>query len=382
MDRNLKFFDDIERLRGFACILVLVQHLVWICPYTFVIRTLPSWLFVGYGAVRIFFAISGFVITLSLMNKFGKGDDPFIDKISAAKDWLLTFYKKRFFRIFPVVFTVLIIFGIFLLLTFKDLSWISPLLRAPFEIFFGTFNNIVELHWGNVSVNEAFDKVYGSGIGPLWTLAIDSLFYMIWPIVLLALQNNSQRAMVSLGLGLLFACMVSPLNYSYLGYHYYWTVNNIAELFFGAFLAFVYAKTGVSNKKCNKFIPAIAALGVWIYPSLTHTYYLFCENIITTFLCVSVVAICVFFEGSFDFPLLGKAFKFLGKRSYSFYAIQLTLASIVVWFTDSIYFPKEWFSDSQTSFYTWQFVIFIVLLFAVTEVLFRLVEVPFRKLGR
>ncbi len=54
-----KFLDDIGRLRGFACILVFIQHIMWIAPYNFLVQSLPSWLSIGSGAVHVFFAISG-----------------------------------------------------------------------------------------------------------------------------------------------------------------------------------------------------------------------------------------------------------------------------------------------------------------------------------
>lgn len=145
MSSESKFFDDIEKLRGFACILVLLQHVIWICPYYFIIELVPKWLSVGSGGVRIFFAISGFVITYSLADKLECLRGNFLENLNKARDWIFKFYSKRFFRIFPVVFAVILALGVFLQLTETSSNWQLGLLRAPIEILFGTFNNAVDV---------------------------------------------------------------------------------------------------------------------------------------------------------------------------------------------------------------------------------------------
>lgn len=380
MKEQIKFFDDIEKLRGFACILILLQHLMWICPYYFVISIVPNWLSIGSGAVRIFFAISGFVITYSLANKLENSDKSFNEnfstKLNNAQNWILTFYSKRFFRIFPVVLVVMILCGSYLQLTDPKSDWQLAMLRSPLEILFGTFNNSVETF---VSKNV----IYTSGIGPFWTLAVESQFYMLWPLVLLICRNNNQRAMVSLLLGLIFALFVTPLSNIYLGNHYYWTSNNVSELFLGSFLACLY-KNGfkIDISKANaKLFSLFFMFAIWFYPSsLRGTQKVFCGDIIETFSSVLLVMLCVFSEGSFCFFGFGKVFKYLGQRSFSFYSVQLTLANAVMWFTNSVYFPKDNLSKGEFFFY--QFLIFSGILLVSTELLYRFIERPSRNLNR
>lgn len=371
-----KFFDDIERLRGFACILVLIQHLLWICPYRFAAVLLPSWLSVGSGAVHIFFAISGFVITFSLFDKLENLNGNFLSNVEKSKDWLCGFYARRFFRIFPVVLVVIIFCGMYLQISEDTTNWSSTLLRSPFEILLGTFNNSVDTF-----VNQ--NNAYVGGIGPLWTLAVESQFYILWPVVLLICRNNSQRALVSLLLGLIFSLVVTPLIGLYLEHKYYWTSNNVAELFLGSFFSFLY-KSGFQIKISStgaKLGAILSAFAVWFYPSsLLRSSGLFYANIVETFFSVLVVVFCVFCEDSFSFSGFNKIFGYLGQRSFSFYAIQLTLANAVVCFTNSVFFSKDQFSEGE--FYFYQFLIFIILLLTVTELLYRFVEKPCRNLGR
>ena len=376
MQKELKFFDDIEKLRGFACLLIFIQHIYWICPYPFLQSLVPQFLAVGSGAVHIFFAISGFVITYSLHDKLDGLNENFLNNLKNFQSWLTQFFKRRFFRLFPVVLVVLASCGIFLSLTETNSDWALPLLRCPFEIIFGIFNN---------SVGQFVEKniVYFSGIGPLWTLAVESQFYIFWPFVLLLCKNNNQRAIISLFLGMIFCLIITPISNLYLGDEYYWTSNNISELFLGSFLAFLYKNNFQIqfSKVGAKLVAIFSAFAVWFYPSpfLGETK-IFYANIIVTFSSVLLVMLCAFCEKSFSFPGFDKIFKYLGRRSFSFYAIQLTLANVVMRFTNSVYFPKE--NLSKSDFYLYQFLIFFVLLMFVTELLYRFIEEPCRKLGR
>lgn len=373
MNQQVKFFDDIERLRGFACVLILLQHLIWICPYYFVISLVPSWLSIGSGAVHIFFAISGFVITYSLSGKLENLNGNFLEKLKSSRDWISKFYSKRFFRIFPIVLVVTIICGVYLQISGAT-EWQLALLRSPLEILVGTFNNSVETF---VSKNI----IYTAGIGPFWTLAVESQFYVLWPLVLILCRSDNQRAIVSLLLGLAFALFVTPLSNIYLGDHYYWTSNNVAELFLGSFLAYLYKigfKISLSKTRSN-LLSLFLIFMIWFYPSVIKDVKIFYGNIIETFFSVLLIMLGVFREGSFSFFGFSKIFTYLGQRSFSFYSIQLTLANIIMWFTNSIYFPKA--NLSQNEFFFYQFLIFMGILLVGTELLYRFIEKPSRELG-
>jgi peptidoglycan/LPS O-acetylase OafA/YrhL len=368
------FFDDIEKLRGFACILVLIQHIAWICPLYFARSIVPDCLITGSGGVHIFFAISGFVITLSLKDKINAlQGNVFLERLFSAKDLLLSFYRKRFYRIFPVVLFVAIVLGIFLNFTEKDPRWLSPLVRSLSELFFGVHNNSVDLF---VSI----DKIHSGGIGPLWTIAVESQFYIFWPIILLLCKNDNERAIVSLSSGLIFMLIIQPTIAALYGMQYYAIYNNVTELFLGSFLAFLYKEnSSLEMSACSaKIWAAVLAMIIWTYPgSIDKTFY---AKIVVSGASVLLVALLVFVKGSFDFPILGKVFNFLGSRSFSFYAIQLTLANVAVWYTNSIYFPKD--SLKEGDFYCYQFIIFIIVLFIVSELMYRFIEKPSREFGR
>jgi peptidoglycan/LPS O-acetylase OafA/YrhL len=373
-----KFLDDIERVRGFACLLILIQHIAWICPLRFTYEILPLWLLNGSGAVHLFFAISGFVVTLSLRDNLDALEGAtFLDRMSFAKCWLLSFYKRRFFRIFPVVLLVILVVSVFLAFTESSYDWLTSMLRIPAEIFFGVYNYTLELLLSG-------EKPHLAGIGPFWTLAVEAQFYLLWPLVLLACRNNNERVILSLSLGLLFTLVVQPTLSAMYGNKYYAIHSNVSELFLGSFFAFLYDGDVKEHscgccKKVANLATIFLGMMVWFYPNALVDKVFF-SGVVVTFASVLLVATAAFVPESFKLPVLGRFFSYLGSRSFSFYAIQLGLANIVVWFTNSKYFGRESFYESE--FYAYQFVIFIVVQFIISELIYRLVEKPSRKLGR
>lgn len=373
-ENNKLFFYDIEKLRGLACILVLVQHIAWICPLRFTYNVLPFEFLIGSGGVHIFFAISGFVVTLSLIDKLKFADNSnFQERLTSSKQWLMSFYTRRVYRLLPVLIVVALMLAIFLACTEKD--WFKPFIRMPMEIFMGVYNYSMEYF-------VPTERVHFGGSGPFWTLAVELQFYLLWPIALLLCKTHNARIIMSLGLGCFFLFVAQPSLIILFGYKYYAIYDNISELFLGSFFALIYDKTANHQQK-NKFYMVLAmmlVMIVWVYPNLIDGHKYFYVHTVVSIASVATLVLAVFAEGSYNVPLLGKLTAYLGSRSYSFYMVQLTLANIIVWFTNSIYFPKESFSEYD--FYKYQLIIFMVALFIVTELLYRFVEKPLRNLGK
>lgn len=369
------FFPNIERLRGFACLLVFVQHMIWICPLKFLTTILPSYLWVGKQGASIFFIISGFVITLSLNRIFAdvSGED-FLARFLSIKDQLFQFLKRRIFRIFPVIIVSLLILAAYLSCSEPNYNWAAPLFQAPFEILFGIFNMSVE-HFVESKC------IYTKGAGPLWTVAVEIAFYIWWPITLLLFKKQNSRILLTLALTAGFMFIIQPISISFFGYQYYSTHQNLSELFSGSLIAYLYLSNSqkwelkVSNP-LKYLISFVMCLFFWMY--LEGIYgNVFSSKIAITSSCVVFLLLAI--TDSFSIPFLNGVFDFFGKRSYSFYVIQLTLANLIVSYTNSEYFPKNLLSIDE--FYLYQFLIYLLLLLIVTELLYRLIEVPSRKIG-
>ncbi|HET6351084.1 MAG TPA: acyltransferase [Coriobacteriia bacterium] len=162
---------DVQKLRAFAVFMVLFGHL----PFT-----MPNILIHGYTGVSLFFVISGYVVTLSILRKPPAGR--FFDRRNVA--WLRDFYLRRIFRLLPVAV-------IWVLIYFCIGQFISA--------FGGSYGDMSrwanEIKWFGLGIyNYGYAASHMPGLfGHYWSLAVETHFYLILPILLLVLSKRSYR---------------------------------------------------------------------------------------------------------------------------------------------------------------------------------------------
>ena len=145
---------DIDTLRGVSVISVVIYH--------FNNLIFPN----GYLGVDLFFVISGFVITKSILGKIEKKKFSFID-----------FYIKRARRILPAFLLVLLITLIassFILLT-SDLKRYTESLITSLSF---VSNFYFWLTGGYFSTNDQLKPLLH-----LWSLSVEEQFYLIFPLL-------------------------------------------------------------------------------------------------------------------------------------------------------------------------------------------------------
>ena len=155
---------DIDSLRGLSVISVIIFHL----DHSY----FPN----GYLGVDLFFVISGYVITKSIIKKYYEGNLKFTE-----------FYLKRIRRIFPVLLVVLIsslLVGIFLLLI-SDLKNFSESLLTSLGFI---SNFYFWITGGYFSTNDQLKPLLH-----LWSLSVEEQFYLFFPIFLYLLFKISKK---------------------------------------------------------------------------------------------------------------------------------------------------------------------------------------------
>ena len=179
VERRLPSLDG---WRGVAILLVFVRHYI---PTTHAhslwIRALTGTAVAGWIGVDLFFVLSGFLITGILLDTRGH------------KHYFRNFYARRTLRIFPLYYGVL--FGALALTPLLHLQW-----RAGDASHFLYVDNIVvQFHPGLITVRPWLD------LGPMWSLAVEEQFYLLWPAVLLLIADRKPLRWIAgwMGLGLL-----------------------------------------------------------------------------------------------------------------------------------------------------------------------------------
>ena len=152
---------EIDGLRAIAVLAVIANHLG--------ASVLPG----GYLGVDMFFVISGYVVTSSLLARSESGG------AALLKD----FYKRRFKRLLPAL--TLMVLGSALLFTLVvspfDDSY-RPSLRTAMAALFGV-SNLYLLRQGTQYFSP--DTLYNPWMHSL-SLGVEEQFYLVWPLLLLA----------------------------------------------------------------------------------------------------------------------------------------------------------------------------------------------------
>ncbi len=161
-----KHLPALDGLRAAAVIAVLIFH--------------GGYLQGGFLGVDLFFALSGFLIT-SLLIRDATGTDT--DGIALG-----TFWGRRFRRLLPAVFTMIAVVALWAWIfgSGADLAGVKD--DGPWAVaYLANWHFIAESggYWQSFAEPSMFDH--------LWSLAIEEQFYLLWPIVLVAIWKWSKR---------------------------------------------------------------------------------------------------------------------------------------------------------------------------------------------
>jgi peptidoglycan/LPS O-acetylase OafA/YrhL len=155
---------SLDGLRAISILLVIIGHLVLV--YDIVVPTpLIKYLDLGPLGVRVFFVISGFLITTLLLRE---------TETHGAIN-LKRFYYRRTLRIFPPFYFYLLVLT---LLVLSDGSWI------PADDGQAMLNNLPYCFLYLTNFSHLFTE--GTWLtGHAWSLSIEEQFYLFWPFVIL-----------------------------------------------------------------------------------------------------------------------------------------------------------------------------------------------------
>jgi peptidoglycan/LPS O-acetylase OafA/YrhL len=146
---------SLDGLRAFSILLVIGSHLLGTRGFPVTPRAVGAVGDFGYLGVRVFFVISGFLITSLLLAEQAK----------TGSVSLKGFYARRAWRIFPAFYTFV---------AAMCLAWVigSLALRSGDLLAALTY-----------TMNYHYERSWE--LGHLWSLSIEEQFYLVWPALFL-----------------------------------------------------------------------------------------------------------------------------------------------------------------------------------------------------
>jgi peptidoglycan/LPS O-acetylase OafA/YrhL len=150
--------NAIESLRGVAALMVLFYHLAELLKLPVPDSLAIMQTHFGLG-VPLFYALSGFVLAFGYAGRLG------------SRDQVVGFYTRRFFRIAPLFY--------FMLVTWLAVNWVVLHSTSSSQTLFLNFSFLFGL------VPGAHESVVWAG----WSIGIEMLFYALFPIAIVVMTS-------------------------------------------------------------------------------------------------------------------------------------------------------------------------------------------------
>lgn len=306
--RGIQHIPAIDGLRAVAVAAVVFYHLGF------------AWIPGGFLGVDLFFVISGYVITRLLLDSIER---------SGGLD-LRGFYKARARRLLPPMIFMIVVTAFYISIWAQD-SVKRFLTDVPFAIT-GTIN-----WWLVANEQDYFEAI---GRPPLlqhtWSLAVESQFYLIWPIILLLVLKRFGKKVIPFAALLIALTSASLLFYvslqldasSDVSHVYFGTDTHSVGLFLGSALAVSWIPQNFKNEVSVRAQNFIDFIGVFGFIGILATFLLIDESSPTAYKIafplaaifgVAIITSIVHPASRFAPILQNRVLLWIGERSYAIY---------------------------------------------------------------
>ncbi len=387
---RVPYLPGLDGLRAIAVTAVLVYH------------ANHEWLTGGFLGVEVFFVISGYLITLLLLS----------EKERTGRVRLGQFWMRRARRLLPALFVMMGALGIYMSL-FNQ----RPMGEARGDLLGGTF---YVSNWYQIWVGQSYTAATSfAPLRHLWSLAVEEQFYLLWPLVMVVLLRKRGDKLPRVALWLLSASVFISLvmaamyiggtvfigadsvtnaascaagdSHGYISLFghcinvdetlYLSTITRASGLMLGAAFALVWRPVAIMRgplRKRGRQVDLIGLLGLIglallmnrleLVDSLTNEYdpWLFRGGFLLTGLCTLAIIAAATHRRAYIGRLLGmRPLHWVGTRSYGLYLYHWPIYQII--------------RDPGEQLTMRQFLTALLIALPVTELSYRLIEVPVRQ---
>jgi len=371
---RVPYLPGLDGMRALAVVAVMLYH------------TNNGWVPGGFIGVEVFFVISGYLITLLLIGEHERSG-----RIDLKQFWL-----RRARRLLPALYLTLAVLMIYCSLFERE-----QLGNLRGDVIAGlTYVS----NWYQIWVGQGYtSQLDFVPLRHLWSLAVEEQFYLVWPLVMVALIRLGRRRLPSIALWLAGAAVaiaaITALLYSgatpdqaaahwTIGARqisktdalYLSTITRAGGLLLGAAFAMLWRPVAVvrgplRDKGRQLDLVALAGLaGLAVVAWNFHVTqengagypWLFRGGFLAVGLCTLAMIAAVTHRGAVTGRLLGNpVLNWIGTRSYGLYLFHWPIYQIIR-------------TEAGATLTLGEFALAMVLTVAITEASYRYVETPVR----
>ena len=306
--RGIQHIPAIDGLRAVAVTAVIFYHLGF------------SWIPGGFLGVDLFFVISGYVITRLLLDSIER---------SGGLD-LRGFYKARARRLLPPMIFMIVVTGFYITIWAQD-SVRRFITDVPFALT-GTIN------WWLVAKEQDYFEAIGRPplLQHTWSLAVESQFYLVWPIILLLVLKRFGKKIIPFAALLIALVSASLLFYvslqldasSDVSHIYFGTDTHSVGLFLGSALAVSWIPQNFKSEVSKRAQNFVDFIGVFGLIGILASFLLIDESSPTAYKIafplaaifgVAIITSIVHPASRFAPILQNRVLLWVGERSYAIY---------------------------------------------------------------
>jgi peptidoglycan/LPS O-acetylase OafA/YrhL len=327
--KKSSFRPDIEGLRAFAVVLVVLNHL-------------KLWPDGGFVGVDVFFTISGFLITGLIADEISR----------TGRFSIKNFYIRRARRILPAAMATLLVTWLV-----AGIVFVSTRVHDTGVDIWWSVGFLANIHFANQGTSYFQTYQQPSLVQHYWSLAVEEQFYVVWPLLLLVVTLWARRAAgPRAGTRVLqVAGAVTVLSFAWCVYQtatspdaaYFSTVGRAWELGAGALVALAARQGFTVGERWAGPLSLIGVVGIVASAAmLTGTSTFPGPGAALPVLASSLVLFAgcggVNVSTPWHVPLINKLSRFIGRVSFSLYLWHwptILVVEALVAPTAGIYYP-------------------------------------------
>ncbi|WP_029906129.1 acyltransferase [Prevotella sp. 10(H)] len=354
---EVKKYEYIDSLRGIAILLVVLVHVQYIEGFTSSISYFSTTAFQfmanGHLGVSLFFIVSAFTLMMSHQRR------QYEDHANR------NFFIRRFFRIAPMYYLAIVYFtfAYFVGFDFANIDWSNvPKKELILNVLF---------------VNGFFPEYIHHYVPGGWSITVEFTFYALFPLLFARLKTINQVisfTLISLLISTVFNLLLkgtgADIN-NFLGYYI------VAQLPVFSLGILAYRLVSVKEEIMNVKLSSLSFLAV--------TIFVYCYTAISYDFLYSIVFFLLLIILSqkayklFSNKILAK----IGKVSFSLYLVHFAMMTVFNMF-GCFRWVEPYIKDKTTAylFFIFGYICLFAVSFLLSNITYRLIEMPGQNLGR